>query len=52
MSPSMIRDGVLTIDGLPVGPIFGGTAPQYGISVRGDALRVSSLRDGTDLDAV
>jgi hypothetical protein len=31
------------------------TAPsgaQYGINVRADALRVSSLRDGTDLDAV
>jgi hypothetical protein len=33
-------------------PHLGGTAPQYGISVRGDALRVSLLRDGTDLDAV
>jgi hypothetical protein len=49
-----VCDCVLTIDGVPVGPIFGGTAPnpQYGISVRGDALRVASLRDGTDLDAV
>lgn len=34
---------------LAAGPIFGGTAPQYGINVRGDALRVAALRDGTDL---
>jgi hypothetical protein len=43
---------ILTIDGVPVAPIFGGTAPQYGVNVRGDALRVAALRDGTDLDAV
>lgn len=45
------RDGFTTINGIPVGPIFGGTAPQYGINVAGD-VRVNQLADGTDLNAV
>ena len=36
------------IDGIPVYPIFGSTAPSYGISHSGDVL-VSRLRDGVDL---
>src|SRR5437016_2452951 len=50
---TMIRDGVMTIDGLRVGPIFGGTAPnaQYGTNVRGDVL-VDRTSDGVDLNHV
>jgi hypothetical protein len=36
---TMTRDGVLTINGVPVGPLFGGTAPnnaQYGIVTSGE----------------
>jgi hypothetical protein len=38
---------------MPVGPIFGGTAPtpQYGISVKGDVL-VNQTADGIDLNAL
>jgi hypothetical protein len=47
------RDAILTIDDVPVGPLFGGTQPnvQYGINTAGDVL-VNQLADGTDLNAV
>ena|SRR5947209_8296941 len=50
---TMIRDRILSIDGVPVGPIFGGTAPtpQYGINVKGDVL-VNQTADGIDLNAL
>ncbi|WP_225346443.1 hypothetical protein [Mycobacterium intracellulare] len=46
-------NSVLTIDGIPVGPLFGGTQPnvQYGINTSGDVL-VNQLADGTDLNEV
>lgn len=47
---TMIRDGVLKIDGVPVGPIFGGTAPApYGTNQRADVL-VNQTNDGIDLN--
>lgn len=47
------RDVIAVIDGVPVGPIFGGTQPThpYGINVHGDVL-VNQLADGSDLNAV
>lgn len=47
------RDHILTLDGVPVTPIFGGTQPnvQYGINTSGDVL-VNKLADGTDLNDV
>jgi len=47
------RDIIAVIDGVPVGPLFGGTQPthQYGINVAGDVL-VNQLADGSDLNAV
>jgi hypothetical protein len=50
---TMIRDDILAVDGVPVGPIFGGTAPtpQYGISVKGDVL-VNQTACGVDLNAL
>lgn len=47
------RDVIAVIDGVPVGPLFGGTQPthQYGINVAGDVL-VNQLADGSDLNAV
>lgn len=46
-------NSVLTIDGVPVGPLFGGTQPnvQYGINTKGDVL-VNQLADSTDLNEV
>jgi hypothetical protein len=48
---TMIRDGIVTIDGVPVYPIFGGTAPSagYGINQRADVL-VNQTADGVDLN--
>lgn len=49
-----LRGEVITvIDGVPVGPIFGGTQPThpYGINVKGDVL-VNQLADGSDLNAI
>ena len=43
--------GFPAINGIPVYPIFGATAPTYGISHSGDVL-VSRLRDGVDLNVV
>lgn len=44
--------GVLTINGIPVGPLFGGTAPvrQEGILTQGDLVTVTS--DGVDLNGL
>ncbi|MDO2360993.1 hypothetical protein [Mycobacterium avium] len=44
---------ISVIDGVPVGPIFGGTQPThpYGINVKGDVL-VNQLADGSDLNAI
>lgn len=46
-------NAILTVEGIPVGPLFGGTQPnvQYGISTHGDVL-VNQLADGTDLNDV
>ena len=46
-------DIIAVIDGVPVGPLFGGTQPthQYGINVAGDVL-VNQLADGSDLNAI
>jgi hypothetical protein len=46
------EDGVLTLNGIPVGPIFGGSAPirQEGILTQGDLVTVTS--DGIDLNAL
>jgi hypothetical protein len=44
--------GMLTLDGIPVGPLFGGTAPvrQEGILTQGDLVTVTA--DGIDLNAL
>lgn len=46
------KSGMLTINGVPVGPLFGGTAPirQEGILTQGDLVSVTS--DGIDLNAL
>ena len=46
------ESGMLTINGVPVGPLFGGTAPirQEGILTQGDLVSVTS--DGIDLNAL
>jgi len=46
------KNGMLTIDGVPVGPIFGGTQPvrQEGMLTQGDLVTVTA--DGIDLNAL
>ena len=46
------ENGVLTLNGIPIGPIFGGTQPtrQEGILTQGDLVTVTS--DGIDLNAL
>lgn len=46
------ESGMLTINGVPVGPIFGGTAPvrQEGMLTSGDLVTVTA--DGIDLNAL
>jgi hypothetical protein len=46
------ENGLLTIDGIPVGPIFGGTQPlrQEGMLTQGDLVTVTA--DGVDLNAL
>lgn len=46
------KTGMLTIDGIPVGPIFGGTQPvrQEGMLTQGDLVTVTA--DGIDLNAL
>ncbi|WP_236595293.1 hypothetical protein [Mycobacterium intracellulare] len=53
MNAPLTKNAPFTIDGVEVGPIFGGTQPnvQYGISTHGDVL-VNQLADGTDLNDV
>ena len=49
------EDGMLTINGIPIGPFFGGTAPsapirQEGMLTQGDLVTVTA--DGVDLNAL
>ena len=45
------KNPIAVLDGIPVYPIFGSAAGQYGITHSGDLL-VSRLRDGTDLNEI
>jgi hypothetical protein len=53
MITTVPRSGGLAINGVAVGPLYGGTQPiaQYGIVTSGEQL-VSTLADGTDLNEV
>jgi len=44
-----MTQSIITIDGIEVGPIFGGTAPVYGTNQQADVL-VNQTADGVDLN--